>query len=195
MFTVSENDSQREAVYSLEPEICRPVHDEVIGEGAAKSVTNALWETHIDLPLRPPRIVYNREKDIPTYYAWEHEITLNSKPNKTCVVSLIHEIAHAKLGALGIGPFVESHGSFFCYVFGQMWSTYTTKPYAIFERRCEDNNLLVSNGIPDLDEYPWAVVLEGGRKYAVRPAHRAIELGWNITKTFSLNIKENHPMG
>jgi hypothetical protein len=193
VFNYTDIDPQRQAVYDREKRMCAPVSGERIDQGAAQSIVEALWEKHVELPVRPPDIVFDQSVSQSSYYAWEHKITIKSSSLSVPTISLIHELAHAKLGALGIGPFVESHGPLFLRVFGQMWSTYSTEPYEKFANRSGD--LQIADSLPNLDEYSWAVVVEGGRNYAVRPATRAVEIGWNVHSTFSLNIQDNHPYG
>lgn len=192
-FDYTDVDPQRKLLYDRQKRMCAPVSDERLKEGAAQGVVKALWHKHVELPLRPPSISFDKSASEHTYYAWEHEITINSSSSDVPTLALLHETAHAKLGALGIGPFVESHGPLFCRIFGKMWSTYSTEPYQKFVNRSGD--LQISDSLPDLSEHSWAVVVEGGREYAVRPATRAIEIGWNVRNTFSLNIQDNHPYG
>lgn len=192
-FDYTNVDPQRQAVYDRQKDLCAPVSGERLNEGATQSVVKGLWHRHVELPVRPPTVSFDKSATEHTYYAWEHEITINSSPSSAPTVALLHELAHAKLGALGIGPFVESHGPFFCRIFGKMWSTYSTEPYETFVNRSGD--LQIADSLPDLSQHSWAVVVEGGRQYAVRPATRAIEIGWNVRSTFSLNIQDNHPYG
>lgn len=194
-YELKKKDPQRGHFYKIESDLCRPISGEQIDSEAIESVKSYLWDNHIQLPLNPPEINYNASADSHSYFAWDHEITLASNPDSVPVAGLLHEMAHAKLGALGIGPFIESHGGFFCRVLGYMWSDYTTNPSSEFFGRCRENNLTVARKLPNLNPNPWAVVVEGGKEYAVRPAHRAIEMGFNVKKTFNLNVKENHPMG
>ena len=190
-YDVVDKDPQREAVY--QNNLSGGVNGEILSGEAAKSVRKAIWESHVDLPVEEPTLDFSGDRH--TYYAWRHEITLGCSESSVKTGKLLHELAHAKLGALGIGPFVETHGPLFLRVFGHMWSTYAVKPEEEFFSRCEDLNLKVAPEVPDLSEYPWAVVEEGGMEYAVRPAQRAIEIGWNIIRTFNVGIAENHPMG
>jgi len=190
-YDVADKDPQKKAVY--QNNLCGDVSGETLSGEAARSVRKVIWESHVDLPVKKPTL--NLSGDRHTYYAWRHEITLRCPESSIKTSKLLHELAHAKLGVLGIGPFVETHGPLFLRVFGQMWSTYATKPEKEFFGRCESLNLKVASKIPNLSEYPWAVVEEGGMEYAVRPAQRAIEIGWNIIRTFNVGIAENHPMG
>lgn len=191
-FVVTEEDPQKQKLYDAE--LCPEIKNETFNVEVAENVVEGLWKKHVSLPVSPPSLRFESSKNEHVYYAWDHEITFASTKNDIPVANLIHELAHAKLGALGIGPFVETHGPFFTLVFGQMWSTYSAQPYKVWKRRCGNQNLMIASELPDLSEYTWAVVREGGREYAVRPAQRAVEIGWNIVDTFSLNVKDNHPM-
>lgn len=193
-YDLKKEDPQRDQFYKIQPELCSPISEEEIGPEAVESVKNYLWEEHIHLPLNPPEIEYKPSEERHFYFAWDHKITFATEPKNVPAAGLIHEMAHAKLGAIGIGPFIESHGGFFCRAFGQMWSDYTTESSTVFYKRCRENNLTVARKLPDLNPNPWAVVVERGKEYAVRPAHRAIEMGFNVKKTFNLNVKGNHPM-
>lgn len=190
-YEVTDRDPQKEAIYKND--LCGKVSGEVLSGEAARSVLKAVWESHIGLPVKEPNLAFNGDNH--TYQAWKHEITLSCSESSVETSKLLHEVAHSKLGALGIGPFIETHGPLFLRVFGQMWSTYAAKPEEKFFGRCENLNLEVAPKLPNLNEYPWAVVEEDGMEYAVRPAQRAVEIGWNIVRTFNVGIAGNHPMG
>lgn len=192
--TSDNRDPQKQAIYDAQPGICRPVESEKLDREAAEAVVDGLWNEVVDLPLRPPSIRYEPENKRHVYYPWEHEITFSCKPSNTPTAHLLHELAHARLAGLGVGLYVEPHGPFFLAEFGWIWSIYADRSYGKWQKRCRNLNLRVSNNLPDLSSHSWAVVREGGRECAVRPAQRAVEIGWNIVRTFSLNIQDNHPM-
>lgn len=192
---VKTKDPQKQAVYDCQCDLCEPLGGEKLGAEATEAVLERLWSEGLTLPLRSPSIRYDTDNKTHTYCPWKHEITFACKRRETPAVHLLHELAHARIAALGIGPFVESHGPFFLREFGRLWSLYSAKGYEKWRRRCESENLRVSEKSPKLSNHPWAVVREDGREYAVRPASRAVEMGWNIANTFTLNVQDNHPMG
>lgn len=192
-YDVRNRDPQKLAVYSAD--LCGNVEGETLSKEGTEAVLEALWTKHVQLPLRPPTLQFRKDiVDNHTYYAWKHEITFDASPESVPTAALIHEIAHAKLGAMGIGPFVESHGPIFLRVFANMWETYSARSSKDFVSRCSTSNLRVADEIPNLDGETWATVQEGGLQYAVRPAQRAVEIGWNVVNTFSTHVQDNHPM-
>jgi len=191
---IETDDPQKQAIYNCQLSLCEPLDGEKLDAEAAEAALEGIWNEAVGLPLRPPSIRFSIENNDHTYCPWEHEIEFGCKSEKIPTVYLLHELAHARIAALGIGPFVESHGPFFMAEFGWMWSLYSTKDYNEWQRRCREQNIRISNELPNLSHHPWAVVKEGGREYAVRPASRAVEMGWNIVRTFTLNVQDNHPM-
>lgn len=192
---IQSSDTQRQAIYDCEKEITEPIGSEELPAEVAEAVVEGIWNEVMDLPLRPPKLTCDASKSEHTYYAWKHEITLNCSPSSVPTTKLLHELAHAKLAGLGIGPFIESHGPFFVSEFGRMWAIYSGSGFYEWKKRCASRNLRFAQREPDLSGHLWAVVEEGGRQYAVRPSTRAVEIGWNVVQQFPTSeIEKHHPM-
>lgn len=176
-------DRQKRAIYEWQSKLCDPVGDEELSLEAAESVLEALWENRVDSPLDSPTLSVRSESGH-FYDPWDHSIQMDSTESSVPVVHLLHEAAHAVIGAMGVGPVTASHGPLFCYEFGKAWSLYTTKDFSEWERRCNRHGLFVAKGWPDLEGYDWAVVQEDGSCYAMRPAQKAVRMGYNIRETF-----------
>jgi hypothetical protein len=187
---VEVNDPQQQAVYDSERFICGETDGETLSFEAAKAAAQALWEAHVDLPVGLPDFDFDAEEHV--YDPWRHRIKLAGR--KAPTTKLIHELAHAKIAALGIGPLVESHGPIFCRVFGKMWSDYSKVSFNTFRERAEPQGISVADRMPDVSGSPWAVIEEPVGLYALRPAQRAVEMGLNVKKTFTLHVRDHHPM-
>lgn len=184
------NDPHKEAIYECEEYLCGGVRDERMDEEASSSIVKHVWSEEVELPVERPSLKYDDSGHF--YCPWNHDIVLSSKPRNTPVRKLLHELAHAKIAVYGIGPLVESHGPIFCLSFGQLWSTYTTKPFSEWAERCRDCNLKVASRWPSLDSFSWALVQEQKGEYAMRPAERAIQIDLNVVETFE-DVK-HHPL-
>ena len=191
---VQTTDPQRDLIYESERELTKPVGEETLPLDVAQSAAAKLWEETTELPVSPPSMQCMPQNREHMYYAWDHEITFASREKSVPTVKLLHELAHARLAALGIGPFISSHGRFFVSEFGRMWAIYTQNSFHEWRKRCAKIGLTFADRPLELSEHSWALVEEGGKNYAVRPAQKAVEVGWNVVDTFSLNVKENHPM-
>lgn len=184
------DDPQKQVVYENESRIFKETNGEVLPFESAQSAAQAIWETRLSLPIPLPDLDFNAERH--AYDPWRHQIKLAG--GKAPMTKLIHELAHAKIGAIGIGPLVESHGPIFCRTFGQMWSEYARIDFDVFRDRAEQFGISVANRMPNLSGAPWAVVQDLKGDYALRPAQRAVEMGLNVRKTFTLHVRDHHPM-
>lgn len=187
---IETKDPQQSAVYDNEQKICEETADEFLPLEAAEAAAEAVWKRQVDLPVPKPNFRFDACEHV--YDPWKHQVKLAGR--RAPVTKLLHELAHAKVGAIGIGPLIESHGPIFCRVFGKMWSQYTTIGFETFRDRAESFDISIANRMPDLSGASWALVEDPEGLYALRPAERAVEVGLNIRKTFTIHVRDHHPM-
>jgi len=96
---IKTRDPQQKAVYDNERFICKEPDGEALTFEAAEAAAQAIWENHVDLPIRLPDFVFDATEH--AYDPWSHQIKLAGR--KAPTTKLIHELAHAKIGAVGIG--------------------------------------------------------------------------------------------
>lgn len=184
-------DRQKDILHEWQGRFCKPVSDETLPLEASRSILEALWDRRFGLPLDAPSLS-TEDRSNHFYDVSRHSIRMGARPSSVPTMHLLHEIAHAVIGAMGIGLVTAKHGPLFCYEYGKLWSAYTTKDFSVWERRCNRSGLFVAQKWPDLEGYDWALVEENGSRYAMRPAKKAEELELDVAHTFA-DIK-NHPL-
>jgi len=184
-------DRQKQALYEWQSRLCEPIENETVPLETAQIASESLWKKRLPLPLDAPTIITEKRKEH-VYDPWSHVVRMNARDSSVPVMYLIHEMTHAVIGAMGVGPVVASHGPLFCHEFGKLWSIYTTKNFSEWKRRCNHCGLFVAEKWPDLEEYEWAVVQENENCYAMRPARKAKTLSLNIEKVFTKI--DHHPL-
>ena len=184
MITITK-DPQKSIIYREQFEVVRPLGNEELTESAIRSITEALWERRASPRLRCPEIKFTDEgRNV--YLPDFHRIMLSER----FATTLLHELAHAVVAAIGRTLFTEDHGPLFCYEYGMLWSEYTTSDFEIWKKRWEDVGIKVSSSRPNFEDERWA--LPKRRNVAVRPATDAIRSELEIQEIFT-SIR-SHPL-
>jgi len=185
MEQVTTKDSQKSVLYREQFEIADPVGDEVLPFDTLRSIADELWKRRV--PFKELRVPEIEKSEDNVYLPNFHTAALTSGN----VTTLLHELSHAIIAALGKTPFTESHGPLFCYEFGMLWAEYAAMDFEVWRSRCSSKGIHVLGGRPPIkDNEKWAIPEK--RNVAVRPARDAVRSDMKVGKIFT-NIKL-HPL-